>query len=115
MEGSGKSLGRIFPIPVVLHSDETPDQYEAEFLRRIHPQSDAMKQRSQQINFVRLRVKEIMSGTVPLVSSHNAASASPFETSEEASAGAPFHRQPPSQAHQYVGYRSVPESRKIFG
>ena len=41
----GKSLGRIFPIPVVLRSNETPDRYEAEFLRRIQPHSDAIKQR----------------------------------------------------------------------
>ena len=74
----GKSLGRIFPIPVVLHSNETPDQYEAEFMRRIQPHSDVMKQRSQRINFARLRVKEIMGGTVPPVSSHYATSASPF-------------------------------------
>ena len=56
-----------------------------------------MKQRSQRINFARLRVKEIMG--------------SPFETSEEASAGAPFHRQQLSRAHQYV----VPKSQNSSG
>ena len=74
-----------------------------------------MKQRSQRINFARLRVKEIMGGTVPPVSSHYATSASPLETSKVASAGAPFHRQQPSRAHQYVGYRSVPKSQNSSG
>ena len=99
----------------MLRSNETPDKYEAEFLRRIHPHSDAMKQRSQGINFARLRVKEIIGGAVSPASSHNATSASPFETSEVASAGAPFHRQQPSRAHQCVGYRSVPKSQNSSG
>lgn len=115
MRAKGKSLGRMTPIPVVLRSNETPDQYEAEFARRIHPHSDVMKQRSQRINFARQRVREIMGGTVPPVSSHYATSASPFETSEVASAGAPFHRQLPSRAHQYAGYRSVPKSQSSSG
>ena len=111
MIGQGKSLGRITPIPVVLRPNETPDQYEAEFRRRIHPHNDVMKQRSQRINFARQRVRDLMGGALPPVSSHYASSASPFETSEDASAGAPFHRQQPSRAHQYAGYRSVPKSQ----
>ena len=56
-----------------------------------------------------------MGGTISPVSSHYATSAIPFETSEEASAGAPFYRQQPSRAHQYLGYRSVPKSRYSSG
>ena len=84
MTAHGKSLGRITPNPVVLRSSETPDQYEAEFRRRIHPHIDAMKQRSQQINFARQRVKEITGGSVPSITCYYATSPSPFETSEEA-------------------------------
>ena len=44
-------LGRISPIPIVLRSKETTDEYEADFLRRITPHPDAMEERSQRINF----------------------------------------------------------------
>ncbi|CAI5722194.1 unnamed protein product [Peronospora effusa] len=43
----GKALGRAFPIPVVLHSNETADDYEAELRRRVTLHEDATKQRSQ--------------------------------------------------------------------
>ena len=56
-------------------------------------------------------MNEITDGSVLSVIPHYANSASPFETSEEASAGAPFHRQPLSWVHQYVGHRSVPKSQ----
>ena len=90
MRAQGKSLGRVTPVPVVVRSIETPDQYETDFRRRIHPHTDVMKQRSQQINFALQRVWEITGGSVPPVTPHCATSSSPFETREEASAGAPF-------------------------
>ena len=74
-----------------------------------------MKQRSQQNNFAQQRVKEIMGGSVPPVTPHYATSASSFEISKDFLAGAPFHRQQPSQAHQYYEYRSVPKSRNSSG
>ncbi|CAI5716737.1 unnamed protein product [Peronospora effusa] len=43
----GKALGRAFPIPVVLRSNETADEYEAELWRRLTLHVDATKQRSQ--------------------------------------------------------------------
>ena len=49
-KAQGKSLGRKSPIPVVLRANETPDQYEADLIRRMHPHTDVMKQRSQRIN-----------------------------------------------------------------
>ena len=108
-----KSLGRVTPVPVVLRSIETPDQYETDFRRRIHPHTDVMKQLSQQINFAPQRVWEKTGGSVPPVTPHNATLSSPFETSEEASAGAPFHKQQPSWAHRYLRHRSCPKSRKF--
>lgn len=65
MRAQGKSLGRITPIPVALHYNETPDQFEAEFRCRIHLYNDLIIQRSQQINFVRQRVKKVTGGNVP--------------------------------------------------
>ena len=70
------------PIPVVLRFNETPDQYEADYTRHIHPHRDVMKQRSQRINFAIKRAKEIMGGSVPPVMPHYATSAGSFKTSE---------------------------------
>ena len=56
MRAQGISLGRVTPAPVVLRSNETPDQYEADFTHRIHPHSDVMQQRPQRLYFARLRV-----------------------------------------------------------
>ena len=114
-KAQGKSLGRKSPIPVVLRANETPDQYEADLICRMHPHSDVMKQRSQRINFAEKRVKEILGGYVPPVTPHYATSASPFEASEDFSVGAPSHRQQPNRVHQYGGYRSVPKSRNSLG
>ncbi|CAI5702375.1 unnamed protein product [Peronospora effusa] len=52
----GKALGRAFPIPVVLRSNETADDYEAELRRRVTLHVDAMKQRSQRISFAMKRL-----------------------------------------------------------
>ena len=60
-------------------------------------------------------MREITGGSVPPVIPHYATSGSPFETSEEASAGARFHRQQPSRARPYGGYRSVPKSQNSSG
>ncbi|CAI5701429.1 unnamed protein product [Peronospora effusa] len=38
----GKALGRAFTIPVVLRSNDTTDEYEAEFLRRVKMHVDAV-------------------------------------------------------------------------
>ena len=51
-----------------------------------------------------------MGGSVPPDAPNYATAAFPFETSEEASAGAPFHMQLPSRANQYVGYQLAPKS-----
>ena len=64
-KAQGNTLGRKSPIPVVKRFNETPDQFEADFKRHIHPHRDVMKQRSQQINFAQHRVKEIIGGSVP--------------------------------------------------
>ena len=85
------------PFPVVLRANETPDQYEADLICRMHPHSDVMKQRSKRINFAEKRVKEILGGYVPPVTPHYATSASPFEASEDFSVGAPSHRQQPNR------------------
>ena len=99
----------------MLRANETPDRYEADLIRRMHPHSDVMKQRSQRINFAEKRVKKTMGGYVPPGTPHYATFASPFETSEDFSVGAPSHRQQPNRAHQYGGYRSVPKSRNSSG
>ena len=91
MKAQGKSLGRITPIPVVLLSNEMPDQYEAEMRRRIHPHNDMMN--SVAANLFRPPACQKNHGGPVTLYSHYASSASLSETSEEAFAGAPFPRQ----------------------
>ena len=42
----GKRLGRTFPIPVVLFTNKTTDQYEAAFLQSTEPHLETARQRS---------------------------------------------------------------------
>lgn len=80
-------FGRIAPIPVVLSSNETSDQYEEAFLRRNHPHTDVVKQRSQRINFAVKRAREVSGGVIPPSPSRYAAPASSVGPSEAAAAG----------------------------
>ncbi|CAI5702836.1 unnamed protein product [Peronospora effusa] len=68
----GRALGRAFPIPVVLRSNETANDYEAELRRRVILHEDATKQRSQRISFAMTRAHEILGGKRPLIDSRYA-------------------------------------------
>lgn len=111
----GRLRGRIPPIPVVLRPNETADEYEAEFLRRITPHEDAMKQRSQRINFAMKRAKELLGGKIPQVASRYASPAGPPGPSRRPAAGASANTQTPAQARRRATRQPVPKSRNSSG
>ena len=111
----GKALGRAFPIPVVLRSNETADEYEAEFWRRVTFHVDATKQRSKRISFAMKRAHEIMGGKRPPINSRHASSASPSGPSRKKTAGAASHKQPPAQARQRAKRPQAPTSQSSLG
>ncbi|CAI5719703.1 unnamed protein product [Peronospora effusa] len=107
----GKALGRAFPIPVVLRSNETADEYEAELRRRVMLHVDATKQRSQRI---RVRMK-FLGGKRPPIDSRHASSASPSGLSRKTTAGAASHKQPPAQARRRAKRPQAPTSQISLG
>ncbi|CAI5714900.1 unnamed protein product [Peronospora farinosa] len=111
----GKALGRAFPIPVVLRSNETADDYEAELWRRVTLHEDATKQRSQRISFAMKRAHEIMGNKRPPINSRHASSASPSGPSRKKTAGAASHKQPPAQALQRAKRPQAPMSQSSLG
>ena len=111
----GKALGRAFPIPVVLRSNETADEYEAELRRRVTLHVDATKQRSQRISFAMTRANEILGGKRPPIDSRYASSASPSGPSRKTSAGAASHKQPPAPARRRARRQQAPMSQSSSG
>ncbi|CAI5721544.1 unnamed protein product [Peronospora effusa] len=112
----GKALGRAFPIPVVLRSNETADDYEAELRRRVTLHVDATKQRSQRISFSMKRANDVLGGKRPPINSRYASSfASPFGPSRKTPAGAASHKQPPAQARQRAKRPQAPTSQISLG
>ena len=111
----GKALRRASPIPVVLRSSETADEYEAELRRRVTLQVDATKQRSQRINFDMKRAHEILGGKRPPIDYHYASSASPSRPSRKTTAGAASHKQPPAQARRRAKRPQAPMSQSSLG
>ena len=49
----------------MLRSNETADEYEADFLRCVKPHANAVKQRSQRINLAMKRTKDMLGGKIP--------------------------------------------------
>ena len=84
----GKSLGGAFPIPVVLRSKETADEYKAELRRRFTLHVEETEQRSQRISFVTKRAHEILGGKRYPIDSRHASSDSPSGPSRKTPAGA---------------------------
>ncbi|CAI5726821.1 unnamed protein product [Peronospora effusa] len=111
----GKALGRAFPIPVVLRSNETADDYEAELRRRVTLHGDATKQRSQRISFAMKRAHEFLGGKRPPINSRHASSASPSGPSRKKTAGAASHKQPPAQARQRAKRPQAPTNQSSLG
>ncbi|CAI5707476.1 unnamed protein product [Peronospora effusa] len=110
-----KHLGRAFPIPVVLRSNETADDYEAELRLRVTLHEDATKQRSQRTSFAMKRAHEIMGGKRPPINSRHASSASPSGPSRKKTAGAASHKQSPAQARQRAKRPQAPTSQSSLG
>lgn len=109
-KSQGKTLGRISPIPVVLFPNETTDEYETAFLRRIAPHPEAAKQRSQRISFALERAQKIAGKAITPIS-RNVAPASPVGLSGAAGAGAPARKRQPAQGHRRAGRQLAPRSQ----
>ena len=114
-KSEGKMLGRICPIPVVLFPNETTDRYEAAFLRRSKPHADAVRQRSQRLNFALERARFLTVGNVPPTSSRYAPSAGPTGPSGASGAGVPARKQQPAQARRRAVRQPVPKSQNSGG
>ena len=97
MEATGGIRPSILPIPVVLRSQETTDEYEAEFLHRVNPHSHAIKKRSEKINFAIMRARDILGGIIPPITPRYAAPTIPSGPSKGAAAGAPAHKWTPDR------------------
>ena len=114
-KSEGKMLGRICPIPVVLFPNETTDQYEADFLRRSKPHADAVRQRSQRLNFALERALMLTGSNVPPTSWRYAPSAGPTGPSGASGAGVPARKQQPVQARRRSVRQPVPKSQNSGG